>query len=183
MLEYKDIEYGELLQRCAYGDIDADGYRFNVGDYVIVFHNNDTGSICIVGVFITVSELRKRLLELSEEFENCVDNVGWNVYRVVPTCDDEDECDECEHASFAVLVPYTEIPFREFYAALLCGVVEDPYGFGGSLLRGDLVVVKRQDDETAPYRIVNVYDFIGVDDSMAILKQYVINDARLLLLS
>ena len=184
-MEYKDIEYGELLQRCAYGDIDADGYRFNVGNYVIVFRNA-WGVVCIAGVCETSSELRKRLLDLSEEFgdrEDC-EKYSWDIYRVVPTGDDEeDACNDDAPLRTTVLVPYNEISYRQFCAAMLCGVVADPYGFGGSLLRGDLVVVRRQDDEQSPYRIVNAYDFVDGGDAKAILKEYVVNDAFLLLLS
>lgn len=186
MLQYKDIEYGELLQRCAYGEIDTNGYRFDVGNYVVVFHNDDTDVVCLAGVYITVSELRKRLLELSEEYELCGESVGWNVCRVVPTGDDdEDACDECKQDAplrSTVLVPYTEVAFRVFYAAMQSGVVADPYGFGGCLLRGDLVAVKQQ-AEGASYRIVNVYDFIDGDSALAILKEYVVDGARLVLLS
>lgn len=190
-MEYNDIEYGKLLQRCAYGEIDAYGHRFNVGNYVVIFRNA-RGVVCIARVCETVSELHKDLLELAEEFEGCED-VDWDVYRVVPTRDDDndEEADEPEpfhhYVRGTVLVPYSEISYRVFYAALLAGVVADPYGFGGGLLRGDLVAVKRQDDGDASYRIVNVYDYVDGSvngaNARAILHEYVTDGARLMLLS
>ena len=185
MLEYKDIEYGDLLQRCAYGEIDAYGHRFNVGNYVVIFRNK-RGVVCIARVSDTVSELHKGLLELAEEFEDRND-AEWDVYRVVPTRDDDedadDECDCDATLRTTVLVPYSEISYREFYAAVLCGIVADPYGFACGLLRGDLVAVKRQEDEDAPYCIVNVYDFVDGECAKTIIKEYVKDGARLMLLS
>lgn len=184
MLDIKEIEYGELLQRCACGVIDQDGFRFNVGNYVVVLSDKDTGHVYIAAVCITVSELRKRLVQLREDCEYWGEVVTTNVYHVVPTRVEDDEIeDDCQPSRFTVLVPYTEFPFREFYACLVAGVVADPYGFGGGLLRGDHVAVKRQDDEGAPYRIVNVYDFVDAESTMEILKEYVTDGARLLMLS
>lgn len=185
MLEYKNIEYGELLQRCAYGEIDAYGHRFNVGNYVVVFHNA-RGVVCIARVYDTVSELHKGLLELTEEFKDR-DDVDWDVYRVVPTRDDDEEhYDECEHdalSSFTVLVPCTEFPYREFSAALAAGLIEDTADcYGMDLLRDDFVLLEETGSNCPLYRMAGSYSFVSSEDTLDILKRMV-SGAKLLHLS
>lgn len=187
MLEFKDIEYGELLQRCAYCEIDQDGFRFNVGNYVVVLGDKDTGRVYIAAVCITVSELRKRLVELREDCKYWGEVVTSNVYRVVPTRDDDEEYEELEDdfqpSRFTVLVPYIEFPYREFYACLVAGVVEDTADcYGMDLLRGDYVLLEKTESDRAPYRLAGSYDFIEDKDTLDILRR-VVTGAKLLRLS